>query len=80
MARVVFLCSALHHAAAVSHVRAGGPYTGASLNPARTIGPAAVFNCNVGISFLYIFAEFFGATLAAGAWAQNPRREGGPEP
>jgi hypothetical protein len=25
-----------------------------------------VFACNVGISFLYIFAEFFGAALAAG--------------
>jgi aquaporin TIP len=44
----------------------GGPYTGASLNPARTIGPACVFACNVRISFLYIASELFGAALAAG--------------
>lgn len=55
---------------------AGGPYTGASLNPARTIGPAAVFACNGKISILYIFAELFGAALAAGLsiflYGRNP--------
>ncbi|MEW5315282.1 MAG: hypothetical protein WDW38_006723 [Sanguina aurantia] len=50
------------YAAAIS----GGQYTGASLNPARTIGPSVVFTCNVAISFLYICAELVGGALAAG--------------
>lgn len=60
------------YAAAIS----GGPYTGASLNPARTIGPAVVFVCNVGVSFIYILAEFFGGACAAGLsiflYGRNP--------
>ncbi|KAI8474275.1 MAG: putative aquaporin [Monoraphidium minutum] len=54
----------------------GGPYTGASLNPARTIGPAVVFACNGAISVLYIFAELVGGLLAAGLaiflYGRNP--------
>nr|ART66197.1 MIP1 [Chlamydomonas sp. ICE-L] len=60
------------YAAAIS----GGPYTGASLNPARTIGPAVVFTCNIGVSFLYVFSEFCGGALAAGLsiflYGRNP--------
>lgn len=62
--RCDYACAPPHDVAV--HHAAGGPYTGASLNPARTIGPSVVFACNVGISFCYIFAEFFGGALAAG--------------
>lgn len=60
------------YAAAIS----GGQYTGASLNPARTIGPAVVFQCNGAISVLYVFSEFFGGVCAAGLsiflYGRNP--------
>ncbi|MBI3165396.1 MAG: aquaporin [Chloroflexi bacterium] len=46
----------------------GGPLTGASLNPARTLGPAiyaAPSLANVNTYVIYLFGPFIGATLAA---------------
>ncbi|KAK9915252.1 hypothetical protein WJX75_006761 [Coccomyxa subellipsoidea] len=43
----------------------GGPSTGAALNPARVLGPAMVFHCYWDTAFFYVFAEFFGAAIAA---------------
>jgi glycerol uptake facilitator-like aquaporin len=45
------------------------PYTGAALNPARTLGPAIVFGCGAGsvrTTLLYVLAQLLGG-LAAGA-------------
>ncbi len=42
----------------------GGAYTGAALNPARVIGPLAVFQCGRGIAWIYTLAEV-GAACAA---------------
>ncbi len=57
---------------------ASGQYTGASLNPARTLGPALVFGCGAGTWSTvgaYVAAELLGAVAAAiaswplyGAW------------
>ncbi|MCW5873302.1 MAG: aquaporin [Anaerolineales bacterium] len=46
----------------------GGPLTGASLNPARTFGPA-LFTGTLGSLWIYIAGPFLGATAAA--WSQR---------
>lgn len=45
---------------------AGGPYTGAALNPARVFGPALVFDCFWNTAFVYIVAQLLGGFAAAG--------------
>jgi aquaporin Z len=40
------------------------PLTGASINPARSIGPALVSGQNIGSLWLFIIAPIFGAVLA----------------
>eukprot|EP00930_Biecheleria_cincta_P067184 TRINITY_DN5360_c0_g2_i2.p1 TRINITY_DN5360_c0_g2~~TRINITY_DN5360_c0_g2_i2.p1 ORF type:complete len:306 (+),score=36.45 TRINITY_DN5360_c0_g2_i2:108-1025(+) len=42
----------------------GGQYTGAALNPARVLGPAAVFLCGCGVTGIYIGAQLTAAILA----------------
>ncbi len=42
----------------------GGPLTGASLNPARTLGPA-IFTGNLGVVWIYLVGPAAGAALAA---------------
>jgi hypothetical protein len=51
-------------------ILAGGPLTGASLNPARTFGPAAVSGAaRDGMMYLIYFAgPFLGAALAVGVY------------
>ena len=43
---------------------AGGQYTGAALNPARVIGPLAVFKCGTDVAGLYIAGQLTAAVLA----------------
>lgn len=45
---------------------AGGPYSGAALNPARVFGPSLVFHCYWSTVPVYIFAQLLGAAAAAG--------------
>ncbi|KAL3144362.1 hypothetical protein ABBQ32_004117 [Trebouxia sp. C0010 RCD-2024] len=58
-----------------------GTFTGASLNPARTLGPAFVYHCNWRYAWVYVLAELTGGIIAglvswplygtAGPWAQR---------
>lgn len=55
----------------------GGPVSGASMNPARSLGPA-LFSGSEAIMFLWIYliAPFIGAALAVAAWTyiyRHPR-------
>ncbi|WIA41373.1 hypothetical protein OEZ86_004965 [Tetradesmus obliquus] len=47
----------------------GGKYTGAALNPARVIGPLAVFGCGKELAWIYILAELLAALLACSIFA-----------
>jgi len=45
----------------------GGPLTGASLNPARTLGPA-LFTGTLGQFWIYLIGAFTGAAAAMGVF------------
>lgn len=47
----------------------GGKYTGAALNPARVLGPLAVFKCGANLAWIYILAELLAALLACSIFA-----------
>lgn len=47
----------------------GGRFTGAALNPARVIGPLAVFHCGQDTAFIYILAQVFAALCACAIFA-----------
>jgi glycerol uptake facilitator-like aquaporin len=47
---------------------AGGPYTGAALNPTRVLGASTVYGCDWGNFYIYILAHLTAAVLSA-AWA-----------
>src|SRR6266540_340160 len=51
-------------------ILAGGPLTGASLNPARTFGPAVVAGAagNPMMYFIYFVGPFLGAAVAVGVY------------
>ncbi len=52
----------------------GGPLTGASLNPARTLGPG-LFTNTLNVFWVYLAGTFLGAALAGGLYRGMPRSE-----
>ena len=50
----------------------GGPLTGASLNPARTLGPG-LFTNTLNVFWVYLAGTFLGAALAGGLYRGMPR-------
>mmetsp|Transcript_74340 Transcript_74340/g.174427 ORF Transcript_74340/g.174427 Transcript_74340/m.174427 type:complete len:334 (+) Transcript_74340:68-1069(+) len=55
--------------ALLSCAGSGGQYTGAALNPARVLGPLAVFDCGKDVVGLYIGGQFVAALLAMSVFA-----------
>eukprot|EP00878_Enallax_costatus_P020092 GHUV01021223.1.p1 GENE.GHUV01021223.1~~GHUV01021223.1.p1 ORF type:complete len:176 (+),score=25.69 GHUV01021223.1:987-1514(+) len=47
----------------------GGRWTGAALNPARVLGPLAVFKCGKDAAYIYILAQLLAAILACSIFA-----------
>jgi MIP family channel proteins len=62
-------------------ILAGGPLTGASLNPARTFGPAAVAGtAREGMMYLiYFLGPLLGSAIAVGAYRLLETPESGPD-
>ena len=50
----------------------GGPLTGASLNPARTLGPG-LFTNTLDVFWVYLAGTLLGAALAGGLYRGLPR-------
>mmetsp|Transcript_38286 Transcript_38286/g.123159 ORF Transcript_38286/g.123159 Transcript_38286/m.123159 type:complete len:341 (-) Transcript_38286:229-1251(-) len=48
---------------------AGGQYTGASLNPARVIGPLTIFACGKDVCWIYILGQVAAAALSCSVFA-----------
>ena len=67
--------------ALVIAILAGGPLTGASLNPARTFGPAAVAGtARDGMMYLvYFLGPLLGSAIAVGAYRLLEPTESGPD-
>ncbi len=55
--------------ALVSCAGSGAQWTGAALNPARVIGPLAVYKCGTNIAYIYILAELVAAIAACAVFA-----------